>query len=170
MSKVISIVIDADIARSSGTSEHPTSSRSRALLNNVSKHGHFANLCPILLGEWKNHRSLFAKKWLASMIARKKVNFINPEKQVGNIIKNRIVSESDQSVAIKDVHLVDAALASDKVIASNDNNSRIVFCCLADTCGLIKDVKWFNAVKDKEFLDQFLSQSCFIPKVYYLSS
>lgn len=91
MSNPISIVIDADIARSSGTSEHPVSSGSRALLDSVTKNGHKIVICPKLMNEWKNHRSLFARKWLASMIAKRKVKFIKPEEETNSTIAAHII-------------------------------------------------------------------------------
>lgn len=170
MNNHLSIVIDADIARSSGTSVHPTSSSSRCFLENVSKNGHKAVVCPLLMSEWKKHRSLFAKKWLASMIARKKVHFIKPEDQdrINQLIESNISDLNKRTIATKDAHLINAALLADKVVASNDDTARGVFCDLSDNCGDVRAVKWFNAVHDRDFLSGYLVTNCFVPQEYFL--
>jgi len=168
MSNSLSVVIDADIARSSGISEHPTSSGSRALLENVSTNGHRAAICPTLMQEWKKHQSLFAKKWLSSMIAKKKVDFIKPEKKTSILINKNIKDNTKKSVAEKDAHLLDAALIMDNIVTSNDNNARSVFCSLSNSCGNLKSIKWFNAVTDKSFVSKYFSQKTNVPKKYYL--
>ena len=168
MSNSYSIIIDADIARSSGLSIHPVSSGSRALLETVAKNGHAAAICPTLMAEWKKHRSLFATKWLASMIAKKKVIFIKPEQQIIVEIEAHLNDLKKKSIAEKDSHLIDAALASDKIIASNDDVARNVFCELSVSCGNIKKIKWFNAVSDRDFVNNYLSSDCFVPEQYYI--
>lgn len=168
MSKQLSVVVDADIARSSGTSEHPTSSGSRALLDAVSKNGHTLSMCPKMMSEWKVHRSLFARKWLASMIAQKKVKFIKPVKNTNNLIQKNLTDAKKIGIASKDAHLIDAALDTDKIIASNDNIARDVFCELSVSCGNIRSIKWFNSISDKSFLANYLSSQCFVPINYYV--
>jgi len=170
VSNPISVVVDADIARSSGTSEHPVSSGSRALLDNVSKNGHTLAICPTMMAEWKKHRSLFARKWLASMIAKKKVQFIKPVEQTSDLINSHLTDERKITIAVKDAHLIDAALTVDRVIASNDDIARNVFCELSINCGDIRSIKWFNSISDKSFLANYLTTQCFVPQNYYIVS
>jgi hypothetical protein len=166
----ISVVVDADIARSSGTSEHPVSSGSRALLDNVSKNGHTLAICPTMMSEWKKHKSIFAKKWLASMIAKKKVQFIKPVQQANDLINSNLTDSKKITIATKDAHLIDAALDTDRIIASNDDIARNVFCELSVNCGSIRNIKWFNSISDKSFLATYLSTQCFVPQNYYIVS
>jgi|TARA_B110000211_G_C14051667_1_gene541498 hypothetical protein len=170
VSNPISIVVDADIARASGTSEHPVSSGSRALLDNVSKNGHKLAICPTMMSEWKKHKSIFAKKWLASMVAKKKVLFIKPAKQTNDLIIRNLTDSKKITIATKDEHLIDAALETDRVIASNDDIARNVFCDLSTSCGDIRNIKWFNSISDKSFIDTYLSTQCFVPQNYYIVS
>ncbi len=166
----LSLVIDADIARSSGTSEHPVSSGARKLLDSVSKNGHVAVMCPTLCAEWKKHRSRYATKWMASMVAKKKLLFIKPNEEVKNFVEVNIVESKQKEIASKDSHLVDAALFTDKIIVSNDDRARHVFCQFSLQYGLIKTVSWFNSVRDKDFLIQNLVKNNFIPDIYFLGS
>lgn len=169
MSKVaLSFIIDADIARSSGTSEHPIASGSRKLLENLTKKGHKIAMCPSLMQEWKKHKSHFATKWLASMVARKKIQFIVPARKIHYFIESSIEDGRDKEIALKDCHLVDAALLADKIIASNDDTARKVFCVLARSMGEIGAISWFNAVTDGAFISGPLMNGEYIPENYYL--
>lgn len=162
------LVIDADIARSSGLSEHPVSSGSRALLNSVSENGHSLAMCPKLMTEWKAHRSIFARKWLSSMIAKKKVNFMESPDVTKALISENLKNEKEVEIAEKDAHLVDTALKTDKIIASNDDNARKVFCEISSNCGNLRAIKWFNATLDNVFISNYLEKNCFVPQKYYL--
>lgn len=169
MSKAaLSFIIDADIARSSGTSEHPIASGSRKLLENLTSKGHKVAMCPSLMQEWKKHRSHFATKWLASMVAKKKIHFIVPAKKIQQFIENSIEDCKDKEIALKDCHLVDAALLADRIIASNDDTARKVFCTLSKSMGEIGTVSWFNAVTDGAFISGPLMDGEYIPEIYYL--
>jgi|GEM_PF-1684590 hypothetical protein len=168
MANNYSVIIDADIARSSGMAEHPVSSGSRALLNTVSQNGHMLAMCPTLGAEWKKHRSLFAAKWLASMTAKKKINRINPKAITNTLIDKNLKKDKEIAIALKDAHLIDGALAADSIIASNDNVARNVFCQLSDSCGDLRNIKWFNAVDDQDFVKSYFLTDCFVPKKYYL--
>lgn len=165
----LSFIIDADIARSSGNSEHPVSSGSRKLLENLAKKGHKIAMCPNLREEWKKHKSIFATKWLASMVARKKVVFIDPLKKIKISIEENMVDCKNKEIALKDSHLIDAALAVDKIIVSNDNVAKNVFCNCLFMRGEIGDVSWFNPVSDGSFIsEKLMSGTGYIPGIYYL--
>ena len=168
MSKVICLVIDADIARSSGTTQNPISSGSRALLTNVLDNGHSVAMCGTLNSEWKKHKSKFATTWLSTMVARKRIKFINPIQKIDEEIESAFSDEKKKGIALKDSHLVDSALFFDKVIASNDDAARSVFCELSIAYGEITSVKWFNAVSDRKFISDYLSKVGFVPDDYYL--
>lgn len=169
-SPVFSFVIDADIARSSGLSEHPVSSGSRMLLESVASLGHKVAMCPVLRQEWKKHKSNFSTKWLASMVARRKIVFVTPSGRIKCYIKDNVVDGREKEVALKDSHLIDAALEADKIIASNDNVAREVFCTYSGGNGEIGTVLWFNAVTDKEVIYERLMRGGYIPSDYYLLS
>jgi hypothetical protein len=166
--ETLSLVIDADIARASGISEHPTSSSARILLENVRNNGHCAAMSPTLLEEWKQHKSLFASKWLASMVAKKKVKFIRPDSAVATHIADNIIDEKVKKIAIKDAHLIDGALSQSKIILSNDNNARRAFCSISTEYGPMTTVVWFHSVSDKAFISRYLQSVCFVPGGYYL--
>lgn len=169
MSNTISLVVDADIARSSGTTEHPVSRNSRESLEFIKENELKLAICPTLMKEWKEHRSLFARKWLASMFARKQVLTICPSSETRNRIYQTKISDKEVNIALKDAHLIDSALHVDKVILSNDDNARKVYCIISDTFQELKEIRWFNVINEKEqACECIMKKSYLTPSVYFL--
>ena len=165
----LSIVIDADIARASGLSEHPVSKNSRKLLEHIMKCGHSIPMCPTLRREWNKHRSNYAKRWLASMIAKKRVKFVEDKNScIKNYISQNMEEGKLKQITIKDAHLVDLALIEDKLVISNDDIARAAFCEISKNCLEITPIIWLNAVSNREFILQYLSRNCYVPENLYL--
>lgn len=170
----LNLVIDADIARSAGVSEHPVSSASRNLLSSIlnSKNKHVLILCKNLNSEWSKHKSAYTTRWLAAMTARKKVVIIKEETAVylTHLIEaSKNISERGKEVAIKDAHLVELALTNNAIIFSNDDTARKVFCDLADDIGRLKELKWFNVVFDINLVLKVIDKNTHISEEYFLS-
>lgn len=167
--KIIFVVIDADVAKSAGLTEHPISSSSRIFLQNMKENGHKAVMCKKLLHEWNKHNSKFAKTWLSSMFAKKLVLIVEPNQQVAKLIESSDLKAKEKNIAQKDVHLVDAALTNDdKVISSNDITARDVFGNITKLNKSIADIAWFSPTLHNEFLCRYLKKRCSIPKTYFL--
>src|SRR5262245_32848483 len=68
------MVIDASVARASGGrgAVSPTSNNCSDFLQTVLVVCHQIVLTTEILEEWQKHKSRFASRWLASMLARKK--------------------------------------------------------------------------------------------------
>ena len=58
---------------------------------------------------------------MSSIIAKKQVNFIKPQSTTTDFIKNHLENAKYISIARKDAHLIDTAMISDKMVASNDD-------------------------------------------------
>lgn len=166
---ILSFVVDADIARSSGETEHPVSSGSRKVLEFISSGGHNLALCPTLRGEWKKHRSAFATRWMAAMVARKKVLFINPSTEILDYIESEEADGKEKDIALKDAHLLDAAREVDKIVASNDDRARNAFCNISERKKIISEIIWLHAVRDNECISSGILLGAFIPDKYYLT-
>jgi predicted nucleic acid-binding protein len=119
------LVIDASIAMAAGRTMHPTSSACRAFLEEVRKICHRTVLTPALAKEWKKHQSGFAAEWIIEMRSRRKVvDVALPENQMvrdQQAVKAR--GKISKAVA-KDLHLVEAALETDKAVVSLDEKAR----------------------------------------------
>jgi len=166
--RTLNIVIDADIARSSGESEHPISSSSRKLLEMVKDKGHYIAMCPLLRAEWSKHKSIYARKWLASMFAKKKVNFVVHKSEFKAFIEENLLEDKMKKIASKDSHLVDAALLTDKVITSNDSTARKAFCEISSKNKILEEIIWLHSSTDNNFIEIFFSRDCFVPPEKFL--
>jgi hypothetical protein len=91
-----------------------------------------------LAAEWDRHQSLYAMRWRAEMRSRKKIIDIA-------VVQNEEVRRQvPASRAIqKDLHLIEAALSTDKIVVSLDDRAQAALCVEAT-----KEVTWVNAVAE----------------------
>jgi hypothetical protein len=113
------LVIDASVASAAGLTMKPTSRRCRELLKAVLRISHRVTMTPLLRAEWNNHQSLFAARWLSDMTSKAKVEAI------ADVRNEKLRAETPATVsAQKDLHLIEAALATDKIVISLDDRAR----------------------------------------------
>jgi len=148
------LVIDASVAQSAGgpgavVSE---SARCREFLIAVLRVCHRVIFTASVREEWDRHQSLFARRWRVSMNARRKVAIlIAPEN--ANLRKRIAASaagQREQQALMKDVHLIEAALAGDSIVVSRDEEIRDLFKLASDTVGELRAVAWVNPGADAE--------------------
>jgi hypothetical protein len=153
------IVIDTSIARSAGKTEHPVSRSCREFLEQILSICHHAVMTPDIRREWKKHRSRFTATWLASMTARKKVRVVLPtaDASVLEKLKKAQMGEKNEAAILKDVLLVEAALATDSVVASLEKEVRSLLSAFSKQWGQIKTVAWVNPAKDEDTAIAWLS-------------
>jgi len=153
VSRTRNIVVDTDVLRSAGDlgladSRPVLCSR---FLTAVLWGGYGIVLTAELLAEWRRHRSRFATRWLRTMFARRRVVRVQP---ADSGLRARAVHLSLPRTLIdallKDVHLVDAALAADKLIASMDETTRSILREVIGSgeCQNLSDLCWVNPERD----------------------
>ena len=154
------LVIDASIARAAGETEHPVSSACRSFLQEVLNICHKIVMTPEIYGEWKKHKSRLAYGWLASMTAKKKVARPGPVENAALRQKIRSLELTDTArVAIlKDIHLVEAAFATDHAIASLDDTARQYLRQITEHVRSLRPLVWVNPAKDDEHAIDWLRQ------------
>lgn len=142
------LVIDADVARSAGKSEHPTSSSCRAFLHTTLEVGIHVVMTQKLAEEWRRHRSRYSAMWLIQMHGRKRVYSDSTEHDaiLGRRINDSLI-ESERAVARKDLHLIEAALATDKVVASQDEHAREAFRHASAVVRELTSIAWVNPTR-----------------------
>nr|WP_314860783.1 hypothetical protein [uncultured Undibacterium sp.] len=148
------IVIDADIARSSGVTEHPISRNSRVVLQAIINSDLKVVFCSALLDEWKKHKSRFATQWLSSMVAKKRFIIVSPPMITRNEIDNAQIKEDMRDIARKDAHIIDIAISCSKLIASNDSTARNVFCEIALNSKIFDDLFWIVPRDDADLFEK----------------
>lgn len=164
------IVVDADIAKSASLTEHPISGSSRQVLNALMASGLNIAFCPILLAEWKKHRSLFTARWLNTMIARKRFKILKGHEALAlAAVLSAPISDKQQAIAAKDAHLVDIAIATDNFIASNDVKARDVFCWVANNHSpALHGVVWAVPAENAEAIATLFRDGGFVPVAWQI--
>ena len=143
------LVIDADVALSAGGihSIHPTCSQCRALLRAVLKICHRVVMTEPIRREWRRHASRFSKRWLVSMTKRDKV--VEPKgpceyPRLRRRLASLVPKPAGLAAMQKDLHLVEAAIATDRVVISCDDKARGAFRRTAADIGALRSVAWVN--------------------------
>jgi hypothetical protein len=169
------IVIDASIARAAGESEHPVSSMCRTFLVEVLRICHHVAASDAILEEWNGHMSRFTRTWLASMYARKKVDWL--EVQVDNELRAAISgaarTDAERKGMLKDIHLIELALHVEAPVTSLDENTaRGPFEGACRTVSRLRRIVWVNPTRENEQALEWLRggakpEPCPVPGVWY---
>lgn len=151
------IVIDTSVAQSAGGEEaaEPCPKQCRDFLYAVRDSCHRVVLTPDILIEWKKHRSGFTYTWLYSMVARKKIASDFTDEDVRNDrlraqVDALMNSDSEKNAVWKDMCLIEAALVTDKLIASRDETVRYLFARSSRRVWELREIVWVNPTIEKE--------------------
>ncbi len=145
------LVIDADVAHSAGESEHPISSACRRFLETVLRVGHYVVMTEAIQEEWRRHISKYSKRWRRRMYGRKLV--IRIEVDEDETLRGRIdaaVHWDQKAIVAKDVHLIEAAIATDRLVTSRDKEAREAFGNASDNVGELRQIVWVNPTQADE--------------------
>jgi hypothetical protein len=161
------LVIDADIAQSAGGGNaiYPVPKQCRDFLTEVLKTGHRMVMTPALLSEWEAHESSFTRSWRTQMVSRKQVqrfgyagNDITDENLRNDI--NQYAPDSGACQAmLKDVHLIEAALAAEQIVTSQDERVRSHFKVMSQPIVKLRPIVWVNPTIAQETCIEWLRQS-----------
>lgn len=140
------IVIDASVARASGN-KPGTSANCRKILESVRGASHCVVFTAPIKTEWKNHQSLNASTWRTSMAAKGLICKLNPP-PTNAPLRAAIEQRPGSDAMLKDCHLLEAALHTDKIVISLDDAVRKAYADLCHHYGEIKEVMWANPNED----------------------
>lgn len=142
------IVADACLALDAGSKSPPKErgARVRILLTAVLDGDYSAGFTDELWREWRKHAALFARRWLVTMQSRRKVKKLSPAPNFG--LKARALAtaptESIHDEMEKDWHLCEAALDTDRTVASSDDTARSYFATASASVAALKPIVWVN--------------------------
>lgn len=155
------LVIDASVARAAGGEDatFPTPKHCRDLLTATLTICHRVVMTEAIVAEWKEHQSRFARAWRVSMEAKKKVD--RPPVAANEPLRERVMQaaagENDADAMLKDFHLVEAALATDRVIISLDDSVRRLLSGASISVGELRQLLWANPADEDEDLLTWLT-------------
>jgi hypothetical protein len=165
-----SLIIDASIARAAGR-EKPadiipkettvlTPINCREILDAVRKLGFRIMMTPEIEQEWNKHQGSFATGWRAAMRTARKIDrraSCRREdlrsailKIAGQKIGTITMTNEVCRIMLKDCHLLEAALATDKIIIAVDEKARKPMKITAQVIEDIQLIVWVNPDKAEE--------------------
>ncbi|HQL88132.1 MAG TPA: hypothetical protein PLH67_10995 [Lentisphaeria bacterium] len=140
------IVVDASVVRAAGETQHPVSSACRECLLSILEICHRVALTEPIREEWGRHLSRFSRKWKYRMAARRKLPTV--DKTAPLKWRRDAYSEPAKAAIDKDKGLLEAALATDRVIVTLDDSRRNALAERREGQELLRRTKWINPVSD----------------------
>lgn len=168
-------VVDASVARAAGdkTAENPLAKDCFELFETIrsDEYDYAVVMTLEIRAEWEKHQSRYAFRWIANMKARKKL-YVPPETVFNSTLRDQIdkIAKTDKSRAamLKDIHLIEAALSTDKIVFSLDDIVRKLFKAIAAQVILLNQVMWSNPGKPDETCKNWLENGALHDKRRYL--
>ncbi|MBF0495344.1 MAG: hypothetical protein HQK58_02025 [Deltaproteobacteria bacterium] len=146
------LVIDACVARAAGdaSSTNRASSVARDCLTLIFQICHRAVFTGEVTEEWEKHQSTFARAWKGKMKDKEKRLSRNPVRlpRLTAFIEKSSCEETKRDAMLKDVRLIEAAMAADKIIIPFDNKARDLFKELARKFKSIRAITWINPLEE----------------------
>ncbi|GIK62483.1 MAG: hypothetical protein BroJett018_02770 [Chloroflexota bacterium] len=158
------LVIDASVARAAGGTEklHPDSKLCREFLLEVLKLCHSMILTPEITVEWDKHQSRYVSTWRVNMARRGKIIHRKAEdvlnEDLRQAIEETVTDEAILKIIMKDIRLIEAALAADFTIASCDNRVRQHLMNVAQVLDDLEHIVWINPTIEGEGCVTWLRQ------------
>lgn len=158
------IVIDADIMRSAGTSEHPHSSNARKILDAIRDAGHRMVQCAPLKAEHDRHQSRYSSLWRTSMVTRKQ--WIHWKYEEDTALRETLVAAlpanafGQERAVLKDAHLLETAAATDNRIVSKDATARNFFRLACPNLGVHRSILWGDLTGASSTVIRWVEDRC----------
>ncbi|HOE46621.1 hypothetical protein [Methanothrix soehngenii] len=154
------LVIDASVATSTGERGQRGVLCQQFLKIMIERTSHRLVMTKEIGAEWDVHSHPFARKWRRSMNAKKKVD--RPRIDHDPLLAEKIVRANTPEKALnameKDLHLVEAARATDNRIVSLDDAARRYFCAASAIAGELRQILWVNPAMETERPIQWLEE------------
>lgn len=169
------LVIDASVAFSAGKkgSGSRRSRRCRAFLEEVIRICHRVVMTGELSAEWRAHASPFAVDWLVQMKSRGKRIRVGEDVRDYELhasVQASRVADKNRKAMAKDLHLIEAALASDRLIVSCDDRARALFRGAAAHVPELRLVVWVNPEQTEEDAIRWLREGARSGRMRLLSA
>ena len=145
------LVVDASVATSAGE-ENERGEGCHEVLQEILRICHRVTMTEAIEEEWREHSHKFARAWLHSMYARRKVDWVVPK--VDKSLESRIVwalpRKNDQDTARKDLHLIQAAIKTDRIVLSADKAARDCFREATAKVHQLRRIEWADPTTQSE--------------------
>lgn len=146
------LVVDTNVARSASENAHPTSNACRQVLDAMFDAQDQVVLSATQFREWQKHQSGYSKRWLVRMKAKRLWCVLTPEPNSGLAARAKKIActEEVRQEILKDLHLLENALATDKVVLSMETNVFQLFSAYKKVLKVPRPVAWVNPTDDSD--------------------
>jgi hypothetical protein len=130
----------------------PRSKRCREFLRALRSICHRVALTPDIEEEWNKHNTRYSAEWWSSMESNRKIDVypISADHDLRQRIQEAARNSEIARVMLKDARLIEAAIASDRRIASLDDTVRRHFAAASRSIPELRDILWVNPNKKAE--------------------
>lgn len=152
------IVVDASVARASGE-RTPQARASVAALEALRQGKHIVVTSQTILAEWRKHASRFANTWLAELVSRGRIAHVDESVPQIDLDALELAAKKHQAgfnLMVKDLLLVEAALATDRRILSLDEHAREAFRRACASIVALQKILWANPAQTTERVELWL--------------
>ena len=109
-------------------------------------------MTPEIRAQWGRNQSRLTRRWVKRMFARRKVRYV--EIIEDNTLREKVLrtaSNADERQALSDdLLLIEAALATDRTVASLDERVRALFRQATSQVGELRTIVWVNPEREEE--------------------
>lgn len=152
------LVIDVNItcAASEKESADPITKSSRDFLRcMVETTSHKIVLTDAIRAEQRRHPSKFGESWLRTMFAKKRVHWIDApaDEMLRRKVEQTATSPNRLIHMQEDIHLIEAALKTDKTILSMDEEVKACFIHASRKVATLRMIGWINPCNTDHTLD-----------------
>jgi len=164
------IVVDTNVARSASESVHPVSDACRRVLETMMSEQHRIVLSATQFREWQKHQSGYSKNWLARMKAKNLWHVLTPEPDSGLTSRAHALDCTDKLRVeiLKDMHLLENALATDHAVVSQETNVLALFIAHAQPLQIPRPVAWVNPAENPVVCIAWLEKGATIEAVPFV--
>lgn len=166
------LVVDTNVARSASESQHPISDACRRVLEAIINQQHRVVLTATQHLEWQKHKSRFTRGWLVQMASRKLWHVLTPEPDSGltDAIYALDCTAKVRKEMLKDVHLLENALATDHAVLSQETNVPALFTAHNTALGIPRAVAWVNPAADADACLAWIEAGAPVARVHCIPS
>lgn len=156
------LVIDVSVTRSAGGEDatSPISTDCRDFLFKVYEICHRAVSTFEISEEWKGHKSRFFINWKRWMRGQKKINDLGSTETENKGLRDKIEqvvrNENHKEEILKDIHLIEAALATNQIVISRDDTMDDLRKKYQDQIPEFKKIVWVNPTKNPKDVIKWL--------------
>lgn len=145
------LVIDASVASTCGE-KNERGVRCLRFLEAALAVCHHVVMTHGIPGEWKTHSHRSARRWRREMEGRRKVYRpdVSSNEELRDKIKRAATNDKERQAMLKDIHLIETAMAADRIVVSLDETARRLFITVATRVGELRNIVWVNPERAEE--------------------